>query len=195
MQQGKRTQDNANLLLDRVYHVTDDHIPFFTSDQLPERGHRPKAPYQEKYQWGYVYGAAEVVMGQVEFFYLPTVSLECSFLFLEQLVTTDPEAIHIVLWDQAGYHQAPEASQLPEQIRLLPLPPYCPELNPMEKLWDCVKRKVANEVWETLEAIEGAITEVLEPFWKSVDRVKSLLGDNWLTRGVAAFLEQRESFI
>lgn len=33
---GKRTQENANLLLDRVVHVTDDHIPFFTSDQLPE---------------------------------------------------------------------------------------------------------------------------------------------------------------
>ena len=33
---GKRTQDSANLLLDRVVHVTDDHIPFFTSDQLPE---------------------------------------------------------------------------------------------------------------------------------------------------------------
>jgi len=33
---GKRTQENANLLLERVVHVTDDHIPFFTSDQLPE---------------------------------------------------------------------------------------------------------------------------------------------------------------
>jgi IS1 family transposase/transposase-like protein len=33
---GKRTQENANLLLDRVKDVTDEHIPFFTSDQLPE---------------------------------------------------------------------------------------------------------------------------------------------------------------
>lgn len=33
---GKRTQENANLLLNRVVHVTDDHVPFFTSDQLPE---------------------------------------------------------------------------------------------------------------------------------------------------------------
>lgn len=33
---GKRDQDNANLLLQRVMHVTDTHIPFFTSDQLPE---------------------------------------------------------------------------------------------------------------------------------------------------------------
>lgn len=33
---GKRTQENANLLLDRVKNVTDTHIPFFTSDQLPE---------------------------------------------------------------------------------------------------------------------------------------------------------------
>ena len=117
------------------------------------RGIRVKAPYQTKYQWGYVYGAAEVVMGQVEFLYLPTVSLDCSLLFLEQ---------------------------------------HSPELNPIEKLWVKVKRGVANEVWETLDAIEDAIIEVLEPLWQSVERVRSLLGDNWLTRGVATFLMQRE---
>jgi IS1 family transposase len=33
---GKRTQESANLLLDRVAYVTDQHVPFFTSDQLPE---------------------------------------------------------------------------------------------------------------------------------------------------------------
>ncbi len=67
------------------------------------RGHRPTAPYQTKYQSGYVSGAAEVVSGQVEFLYLPTVSLDGSLIFLHQLVATDPEAIPIVLWDQAVF--------------------------------------------------------------------------------------------
>ena len=70
-------------------------------------------------------------------------------------------------------------------------PPYCPELNPVEKLWDQVKRHVANEVFETLESIESKIEEVLSPFWQSVEPVISLLGDNWLTRGVSAFVSQR----
>ena len=159
------------------------------------RGHRPTAPVQMKYQWGYVYGAAEVTTGGAEFLYLPTVSLECSHLFLEQVVATDPEAIHIVFWDQAGFHPKVEADNLPEQICLVPLPAYSPELNPMENLWDMVKGRVSNAVWDTLEAIETAISEILEPFWKLAERVWSLLGDNWLTRGVSIFLEQRKMLI
>ncbi len=159
------------------------------------RGHRPTAPVQMKYQWGYVYGAAEVSRGDAQFLYLPTVSLQCSCLFLEQLVATSPQAIHIVFWDQAGFHPKPQACDLPHQIRLIELPAYSPELNAMENLWDCVKRRVSNAVWETLPAIEGAITEVLKPFWESAARVWQLLGDSWLTRSVKLFLEQRKVII
>ena len=58
-------------------------------------------------------------------------------------------------------------------------------------LWDQVKLRVANDVWETLDGIESAINEVLEPFWKHVTRVWSLLGNTWLTRGVIIFLQHR----
>jgi transposase len=159
------------------------------------RGHEVRAPYKAEYKWGYVYGALEFVTGDAEFLYMSTVSLECSHLFLEQLVATDPEAIHIVIWDQAGFHPKAEQHQLPEQIRLLPLPAYCPELSPIEKLWDLVKRDVSNTVWETLEAIENGITKVLKPFWESPERVSTFLGDNWLTVGVADFLKLRQSLI
>ena len=93
------------------------------------------------------------------------------------------------------FHQKATHHALPEQIRLLPLPAYCPELNPIEKLWDQVKREVSNAVWETLDSIEEAISKVLKPFWELVELVWSLLGDNWLTNGVSAFLKQREGLI
>lgn len=157
------------------------------------RGHRVKVPFQMKYTWSYVYGAVEINTGKSLFMYIPTVSLPCSQVFLEQIVATDPEAIHLVIWDCAGFHQKPAASDVPSQVRLLPLPPYCPELNPMEKLWDLVKRHVGNQVFETLESIESEITHVLEPFWREVERVFALLGDNWLTRGVATFMNQRKA--
>ena len=159
------------------------------------RGHEVRVPYKAKYQWGYVYGALEFVTGNAEFLYTPTVSLGYSELHLEQLVATQPEAIHIVIWDGAGFHQKSDRHQLPEQIRLLPLPPYCPELSPIEKLWDPVKREVSNAVWETLDAMENAITKVLRPFWESEEPVRSLLGNNWLTSGVADFLKLRQSLI
>jgi len=73
------------------------------------------------------------------------------------LVATDPGAIHIIIWDQAGYHPTVLDGALSESIRFLPLPAYSPELNPIEPLWDQVKLGVANDVWETLDGIEPAI--------------------------------------
>lgn len=157
------------------------------------RGCRVKAPFQMKYQWSYLYGAVELGTGKTVFIYIPTVSLTCSQLFLEQIVATDPAGIHIVIWDQAGFHHKPENANLPSQIRLLPLPPYCPELNPMERLWDMVKCRVSNQVFETLSSIEEEIVGVLQPLWSSVERVFTWLGDNWLTRGVATFLNERRA--
>ena len=119
--------------------------------------------------------------------------LESSQLFLEQIVAIDQEAIHIVIWDRAGFHHTPKASDVPSHARLLPLPPYCPELNPMEKLWDIVKRHTSNKIFETLTLIESQITDVLKPFWENAQRVFGLLGDNWLTRGVATFMSQRKA--
>lgn len=81
--------------------------------------------------------------------------------------------------------------ELCESVRLLPLPAYSPELNPIEPLWDQVKLRIANHAWRTLDDIESAITEVLEPFWQKVKRVWSLLGNTWLTRGVILFLQRR----
>ena len=69
------------------------------------------------------------------------------------------------------------------------------DLNPIETLWDMVKDAVSNTVWETLTAIEAAIAEELRPFWESAARVRHLLGDNWLTHGVASFLKARETLI
>ena len=51
----------------------------------------------------------------------------------------------------------------------------CPELNPMEKLWDQVQRSISNAAWQTLDAIESEIVDVLQPFWQSVSRVRRFL--------------------
>jgi len=155
------------------------------------KGHRVTAPRQMKYQWSYAYAAADIVTGNAEFLHTPTVSLEWTQVFLNQLIATDPEGIHIIIWDRAGYHPTVLTNELAESVRFLPLPAYSPELNPVEPLWDQVKLHVANDIWETLDDIESAINEVLEPFWEHVTRVWSLLGNTWLTRGVIIFLQHR----
>jgi hypothetical protein len=67
------------------------------------RGVRPVCPVNPRYEWAYVYGAAEVGgQARVEFFYSPSVTLEWSQLFLQQLAAREPEATHVVLWDSGG---------------------------------------------------------------------------------------------
>ncbi len=50
----------------------------------------------------------------------------------------DPEATHIVMGDGAGFHHKKDEEPLPRKIKIITLPAYSPELNPVEKLWDIV---------------------------------------------------------
>ena len=145
------------------------------------RGIRPTAPYQTKYQWGYLYSALEVDgQNAAEFACLPGVSLELSRLFLERLAARDPQAEHVVIWDQAGFHPQPKLHAVPARIHLLPLPPYSPELNPVEVIGDVIKDRIANTLWQTLEALEEALGEELRPIYESAERVRRLVSHPWL---------------
>jgi transposase len=151
------------------------------------RGLRPTAPYQTKYEWGYLYSALEVDGANAcEFLCLPEVSLPMSRLFLQQLVARDPHAEHVVIWDQAGFHPRPGDPIVPTQVHLLPLPPYSPELNPVEALGDVIKDRLGNTLWATLEAIEEALGEELRPIYETAERVRSLVSHPWLIDQVNA---------
>ena len=151
------------------------------------RGVRPVVPYQTKYEWGYLYTALEVD-GQhaAEFACLPGVSLELSRLFLEQLAARDPAAEHVVIWDQAGFHLKPALHAVPARIHLLPLPPYSPELNPVEVVGDLIKDRIANTLWPTLDALEAAVGEEVRPIYHSPARVRGLVSHPWLVQQVNA---------
>jgi transposase len=144
------------------------------------RGVRVVKPAQQKYQWGYVYGALDVVHGGGQFCFLPSVSLDLTHTFLNQIAACDADAEHVVIWDQAGFHHSPGDPRIPRRIHLLPLPPYSPELNPIEKLWDRVKDHIANRVFPTLDEIEELITRALRPYWESSQPALRLVGDGWL---------------
>ena len=149
------------------------------------RGLRPVAPYQTKYEWGYLYSALEVDGDNAaEFLCLPSVNLEMSQLFLAHLSVQDPSAEHVIIWDQAGFHPRPGNPNLPPNIHLLPLPPYSPELNPVEIIGDLIKDRIANTLWSTFEALEKAISEELRPLCQSAQRVRSLVSHPWLLEQV-----------
>jgi len=143
------------------------------------RGQRVVIPQQQRYEWEYVYGALEVLEGDAQFRFMPSVNLDFSRDFLQQIAASDPAAEHVVLWDQAGFHPRAADAGLPERMHLLPLPPYSPELNPSEGLWDQVQDITCNRRHESLDALEETLTAALRPFWETPARVLSLI-HHWL---------------
>jgi hypothetical protein len=69
---------------------------------------------------------------------------------------------------------------VPANLRLLPLPPYCPKLNPVEKLGDLVKDRICNQLFDKLETLERAILAELAPLRECGHRVAQLIGQGWL---------------
>jgi transposase len=143
-------------------------------------GIRPVVTVQQKYEWDYVYGALELGQGTGHFWYMPTVNLECNQAFLAELAATDPLSVHVIIYDGAGFHHRDGHAALPINVRILNLPPYSPELNPVEKLWDLVRDGLCNRLFTTLDQLETALSARLKRFWEEPAAVLSLLGSGWL---------------
>ena len=145
------------------------------------KGRRPHKLWQSKYDWSYCYGALDPVEGKTVFVQTPSVSLEWTRAFLEQIKTQYPGYEHIVVWDGAGFHPK-EASHeiIPEGIHIVTLPPYSPELNPIEKLWDLIQDQTANKLWPTIERLDTVVGLHLKDWWEAPNKVISLFGKGWI---------------
>jgi transposase len=95
----------------------------------------------------------------------PYIDTEIMNIFLEQFARQLAPDIQVVLiWDQAGFHTAHHL-RLPGNITVLPLPPYSPELNPVENLWHYLRsHHWANREYEDYDALSDAACEA----WQAV---------------------------
>ena len=99
------------------------------------RGKRFTAVRQTKYDWLYVLGAACSETGHAVGMLSPYINVAIINLFLKPFADEIPKGVHAVMvWDQAGFHTGNDL-KVPENITIIPLPPYSPELNPIENLW------------------------------------------------------------
>ena len=142
-------------------------------------GHRPVAPTQQVYQWGYVYGAVGVGLTRTQFLLAETVDQAHELKFYQQVAQSDPAAVHVLIQDGAGFHLRDGDARLPDNLRMVTLPAYSPELNPVEGLWDQLKDVLCNRVFATLRDLEAVLITELKRFWSDARRVRSLVFD-WL---------------
>lgn len=145
------------------------------------KGVRVHVPYATRYLWGYLHEALEVDgANKIELLFTPAIDQDIHATFLRQIADTDRAAWHVIIADQAGFHLQADDPRLPANVRLLPLPPYSPELNPVEKLGDLVKDAICNQLFTALRPLEDAILAELAPLRQSGARVAELIGQGWL---------------
>ena len=100
-----------------------------------KRGSRPRALRQTKYEWLYVLGAVSPATGQSVGLLSPYLNTQIVNTFFEQFIReVDPDVHVVMVWDQAGFHTSKEL-KIPQNMTIIPLPAYSPELNPVENLW------------------------------------------------------------
>lgn len=114
------------------------------------KGSRPTAVRQTRYEWLYLYAAVEPATGESVALQAPSINAGTMEVFLGMLSRTLKKRDHaIVIMDQAGWHRA-HALGVPDNITILYLPPYSPELNPIERLWGYMRSHyLANRSYES----------------------------------------------
>ena len=147
---------------------------------------RPVCPSQQRYQWGYLYGAVGVTHGRSEFLFAETVDQEHLACYYEQIGQSDPGAVHVIVQDGAGFHLRDGDERLPSNVRIITLPAYSPELNPVEKLWDQIKDAICNQAFASIAALQETLTGWLRDFWADLRRAFRLIGNTWLLDRVNA---------
>jgi hypothetical protein len=127
-----------------------------------ERGKRTSVKVKLGFQNFYVFSAVSMKSGQDISYIMPSVNTQAMNEFLACMSKDLGQKQAIVVMDCAGWHRSKDL-KIPENIEIVFLPPYSPELNPVEKLWQYIKsHTIKNKVYETLYELENAICEFIK---------------------------------
>jgi transposase-like protein len=133
----------------------------------------------------YAYAAVSPVDGRLDALVLPYVNAQCMQLFIHELARRYPNENLIMVVDGAGWHKA-GSLELPDNLRLHFLPPYSPELNPQEHIWDELREKhFHNRVSNSLDALEDQLVQALKAFEADPQRMRSIAGWDWIINAVS----------
>ena len=118
-------------------------------------GSRPLMVRDNRHDPAYIFGAICPARAVGAAVLMPAANTEAMNEHLKEISTQIAPGAHAVLvCDGAGWHQRGKQLVVPDNISLLSLPPYSPELNPMENVWDYLRQnKLCAQVWDTYDDI------------------------------------------
>ena len=142
------------------------------------KGKRPSVPCHHIREYRYAFGAVDPKDGESLFLVMPQCNTACMNIFLRELSRMFPEDYIVLAADGAAWHKA-KGLMIPSNIEIITLPPYTPEMNPIEQVWKELRtRGFRNEIFPSLEKVMDRLCEVIRSL--SQQTIQHITGRSWI---------------
>ena len=129
--------------------------------KITAKGVKPVGQVQWQFQATYIYGIVEPKTGEHFFFEFSHLNTDCFQVFLNLVSDQFKDDVLIIQLDNGGFHKA-KRLKVPNNIILLFQPPHCPEVNPIEQVWQYLKRRLRWSLPATLDQLRQQLRQRLE---------------------------------
>ena len=142
------------------------------------KGFRPSVPCHHIREYRYAYGAVDPISGDSCFLVMPKCNTVCMNVFLKELSATYPQDKIILCCDGASWHKS-VTLQVPDNIQIIFIPPYTPEMNPIEQIWKEIRKMgFGNEIFSSLDKVVDRLCETIRSL--TADIIKSVTARSWI---------------
>jgi transposase len=131
--------------------------------RLTAAGVQPVGLLPHTFEWFYIYGAVAPTTGERFFLELPSLNADTFQLFIDAFAQAFPDRLNLLLLENSGAHTA-HRIRWPAHVQPVWLPPYCPELNPIERVWRDVKDDLAWEQFADLDVQQASVATLLPAY-------------------------------
>ena len=149
------------------------------------RGIKVRQRLQLTYEWRYLFAAVDGQTGRVWWNWVPSMKAEALWPTIAGMQEMD--ILDGLVWDNAPSHRDHEIADL--DLAFIGLPPYSPELNPAERLFEEIRRRAEGKVYATLDAKAAEVQAFLEELDADPVRVRRLCGWDWINTAIATLPE------
>ncbi len=145
-------------------------------------GIRPDIGKQIVREYTYLYGSFSPLDGVCDMMILPYMTASIMRIFLKEVSERHKDKFILMICDGAPCHKE-TALDIPGNMMIEHLPPYCPQLNPAENMWDEIREKFfPNLVFDSMDAVEEKLVEAALHYEGCPEKVKSITGFEWIIR-------------
>lgn len=145
-----------------------------------KKGIRPSVPCHHIREYRYAYGAVEPITGESYFLIMPYCNTDCMNVFLAHLSESYKQDQIVLVCDGAAWHKS-NGLIVPKNVHLVFIPPYTPEMNPIEQIWKEIRKLgFRNEVFQSLNKVVDRLCATIKSISSST--IKSITARQWIIK-------------